>query len=183
MLFIEFPDMILIERNEIGLLYYINKLPVYSFEKGEIINPILAVNNKFILNIDQRFVKLFGLDIRIIDNIEDINKIVNDINDKALYLVCCMFNLYTMTGDRKLFERMSNNFMEKLKTYQYKFIYSKSNNKSNNKLNNQSCDISNVNYITTLPLEDYNFNFDFENSPRINQSLHNFIHNKLGKPF
>ena len=96
MLFIEFPNIILIEIDLIGLLYYQNKLPIYTFEKGEIINPILAIDNKFKLDIDQKFIKIFGLDINIIDNIDDndIVNIVNDIDNLPLYLLRCMMKLY-----------------------------------------------------------------------------------------
>jgi len=66
-----------------------NKLPVYLFENGKIINPILAINNKFILDIGLNIVKLFGLDIRIITNIEEdyIKYIINDIDDKVYFLL------------------------------------------------------------------------------------------------
>ena len=90
--FIEFPNMILIESEEIGLWYYFNKLPVYDFN-GNIIN-IHLNNNCDILDIDIEFTKMIGLpnylnpnpDKQIkITNLEDVVKNINDLALIILY--------------------------------------------------------------------------------------------------
>jgi len=87
-----------------------------------------------------------------------------------------MLKLYTNTNNIKIFEKMSNYFIDKLcnKLLSYEFNFF--NNK--NLKYNQNNDISNINYITTLPLEDYNFNFDFTESPKIYQSINDYFNFK-----
>jgi hypothetical protein len=142
--YIEFNDMILIESYIVAILYYINKLPIYIFENGKIINPILLNNlteNKFKLNIDPIFVKIFGLkqylntsyENNTINNIK-INEAIDDINPYSLYLIQAMiykkiiknFNNYFLSkNDVKKKELFAVNFFIKIKKYYYLSEYLK----------------------------------------------------------
>jgi len=180
--FIEFENMILIEKKLIGMLYYLNKLPVYSFENGKIINPILAFNNKFTLNINEYFKKLFGLDIPIIKNIKDeeINNILKYIDNTQLYIIKIMLKLYIEKVYPllpKIIEKISYNLLEKLNNFTNEF-----NNEFNNKFNQNEIlkqkknYFYNLNYVVHLPLINYNFNFNKSiDKPLINQLIEDSV--------
>jgi len=176
--FIEFKNMILIETKLIGMLYYLNKLPVYSFEDGKIINSILAFNNEFTLNINKYFIKLFNLDIPIIENIKDeeiLDILNNDIEDAQFYIIKIMLKLYFNNVHPKLpkiIENMSEHLLIKLSSYIPPYSPSQRVNTPTN--------FYNLNYSVNLPLIGYNLNSNntfnnFTHKPILNQCIHDSI--------
>ena len=167
--------MILIETYTIGLLYYSDKLPVYLFETGKIINPILANNlniNRFILNIDPIIVKIFGLrryinSFKIIHNNNynhiEYRECIDDINNNALYLLKIMFmnklSSIINSNNIKLFIKyydLLDYFKDKIKDT---YIFESSNNNHNR--HNIENDIYQLTFYTHLPLQKYNFKLNY----------------------
>jgi hypothetical protein len=106
--YVEFNDMILIELEQFCVDYYINKLPVYSFD-GKLLEPYMCnYNNKnlYQLNIDYEFINLFGIKNyfnplsrnRQNDSKYTNQKIVDDINSDALIIIGYYF--YCLVTDR-----------------------------------------------------------------------------------
>ena len=171
--FIEFNDMILIELYTIGLLYYSNKLPVYLFETGKIINPILANNynnNRFILDIDPIIIEIFGLK-KYLNPLNPLNKFnnnknniyyINDINNYALYILKIMLEnklkFIIESNNIKIFIKyyyLSDYFKEKIKNLKLSNIHKNINNINN--IHNTEYDIYQLFFYTHLPLQKYNF--------------------------
>ena len=96
--YVEFNDKFIIECENIGLNYYLYKLPVYNYKGDIFIKSMVNQNNKYKdkLNIDRRFIKMLGIrnytnpDIQreIITTSCDIKEVINNINDIALIILC-----------------------------------------------------------------------------------------------
>jgi hypothetical protein len=96
--YVEFNDKFIIEREDIGLNYYLYKLPVYNYKGDIFIKSMCNQNNKYKdkLNIDRRFIKMVGISNYTNPDIEseilttscNLKEIINNINDIALIILC-----------------------------------------------------------------------------------------------
>lgn len=66
--FVEFHNMILIENEKVAIDYYINKLPVYSFNGRLLLN---HMSDRKLIVIDKNFIKLFGIEYYLDPEISD----------------------------------------------------------------------------------------------------------------
>ena len=84
--FVEFHNMILIENEKVAIDYYINKLPVYSFNGRLLLD---HMSDRKLIVIDKNFIKLFGIEYYLnpelsddhedlIDNIDIIDKLTQE---------------------------------------------------------------------------------------------------------
>jgi len=95
--YVEFNDKILIESENIGIDYYINKLPVYNYQGKLLVeymfnNEYTGIKSK-ILDIDIRFIKMLGIKNYINPKFKTINydidmkQVVNDLNHFGLIIL------------------------------------------------------------------------------------------------
>jgi hypothetical protein len=107
--YIEFEDRIVIEKETIGLDYYLYKYPVYN-ENGSLLFPYIDKTDK--LNIDVNFVKMLGLKYYSYNDetIIDLQNCVKNINEDAFiiltYYLCIENEHYKIS--KYLLERIYN---------------------------------------------------------------------------
>jgi hypothetical protein len=106
--FIEYNNMILIEREDISIAYYISKLPVYNFE-GTLLVPYMCNNsilNKYKLDIHPVIVKMLGIKNYINPIRNKYEKITNPLitsaasNINYMSLVILAYHLYVCNDNR-----------------------------------------------------------------------------------
>jgi hypothetical protein len=100
--YVEFNDKFIIECENIGLNYYLYKLPVYNYKGDIFVTNMCNQNNTYKnkLDIDRRFIKMLGICNYTNPNIKSemlttsyhVEEIINDFNDIALIILCYYIN-------------------------------------------------------------------------------------------
>jgi hypothetical protein len=179
--FIEFNDYILIEKELIGINYYINKLPVYDFN-GILMDPKLSINNQYELTINPVFKKMLGMKFLIEFNTSS-DKIKEVVDSLTVIGNVILFYYSKLTNKSKrysLSKELLDSFIilsEQINYYKKKINTSGKSNKIlkyfnedefiNNNIHNTD-EKDNI-YHVDITLLNYDYNFELNSNGYINE--------------